>query len=357
MEVFKEELLQGCDHRLCVRHLYANLKNKFGGGVLLRNLMMAAAKATYEGAWREKMDLIKQHNAIAYEWLMDKPKSSWCRHAFSIYPRCDVVMNNLSESFNAAILMARDKPILTMMEWIRTYVMGRFPIMMEKLRKHSGQIMPRPLQRMAFEAGKCKNWIPRTVGAATYEVRHSDRSERHVVNINAKKCCCGFWELNGFPCRHAVCAINFHRHDPKDYVEDCYKRAAFRATYENYITPLPGPNQWIVTPNDPVCIMPPLYKRGAGRPKKLRRRDPYDDPNPNKLKRGGAFVRCSKCKQFGHNKKGCKNPAVDDDEADLEGILETIGEEVDAEGIENDVPGTDEPAVDKNKAKVLHMCW
>ncbi|XP_057453442.1 uncharacterized protein LOC130745284 [Lotus japonicus] len=242
MEVFKEELLQGCDHRLCVRHLYANLKKKFGGGVLLRNLMMAAAKATYEEAWREKMDLIKQQNALAYEWLMDKAKSSWCRHAFSIYPRCDVVMNNLSESFNAAILMARDKPILTMMEWIRTYVMGRFPIMMEKLSKHSGQIMLRPLKRMKFEAAKCKNWIPRIVGEATYEVRHFVHLERHVVNVNAKKCCCGFWELNRFPCRHAVCAINFHRHDPKDYVEDCYKRAAFRATYENYITPLPGPN-------------------------------------------------------------------------------------------------------------------
>jgi len=30
-------------------------------------------------------------------------------------------MNNLSESFNSTILLAKDKPIISMMEWIRSY--------------------------------------------------------------------------------------------------------------------------------------------------------------------------------------------------------------------------------------------
>jgi hypothetical protein len=35
------------EHRLRLRHLYANFKKKFGGGALIRDLMMGAAKTTY----------------------------------------------------------------------------------------------------------------------------------------------------------------------------------------------------------------------------------------------------------------------------------------------------------------------
>jgi hypothetical protein len=44
-------------------------------------------------------------------------------------------MNNISEAFNATILVARDKPILTMCEWIRTYLMHRTSTIRSKLGK------------------------------------------------------------------------------------------------------------------------------------------------------------------------------------------------------------------------------
>jgi hypothetical protein len=50
MQVFDEMSLR-VEHRLCLRHLYANFKKKFGGGTLIRDLMMGAAKATYIQAW------------------------------------------------------------------------------------------------------------------------------------------------------------------------------------------------------------------------------------------------------------------------------------------------------------------
>jgi len=55
-------------------------------------------------------------NMDAYNWLIVIPTKSWCKHAFNIYPRCDVLMNNLYESFNSTILLARDKPVISMME-------------------------------------------------------------------------------------------------------------------------------------------------------------------------------------------------------------------------------------------------
>jgi len=48
----------------------------------------------------------------------------WCKHALSYYSKCDLLMNNLSEAFNATILVAKVKPILTMFEWIRSCLMN-----------------------------------------------------------------------------------------------------------------------------------------------------------------------------------------------------------------------------------------
>lgn len=45
---------------MCERHIYNNFKNKFVGGTLLRNLMMRAAKASFEEAWDEKMNISKR---------------------------------------------------------------------------------------------------------------------------------------------------------------------------------------------------------------------------------------------------------------------------------------------------------
>lgn len=46
MVVF-DEMFERIEHRLCLRNLYANFKKKFGGGSLIKDLMIRAAKATY----------------------------------------------------------------------------------------------------------------------------------------------------------------------------------------------------------------------------------------------------------------------------------------------------------------------
>lgn len=42
-------------------------------------------------------------------------------------------MNNLSDAFNRTILVPRDKPILTMCEWIRNYLMNMNANLREKV--------------------------------------------------------------------------------------------------------------------------------------------------------------------------------------------------------------------------------
>ncbi|WP_338309902.1 hypothetical protein, partial [Bradyrhizobium sp. TM233] len=81
------------------------------------------------------LQAIKEINEDAYKWLLAIPTIHWCMHAFSFYPKCDVTMNNLSETFNCTILVARDKPIITVFEWIRKYLMTRFATLREKSKR------------------------------------------------------------------------------------------------------------------------------------------------------------------------------------------------------------------------------
>ncbi|XP_050885586.1 uncharacterized protein LOC127091091 [Lathyrus oleraceus] len=69
------------------------------------------------------MELISQD---AYLYVMKTPPRYWSRSYFRASNKCDVVLNNMSESFNSVILDSRAKPLVTMLEEIRTYIMERW---------------------------------------------------------------------------------------------------------------------------------------------------------------------------------------------------------------------------------------
>ena len=303
MQVF-DEILHGVEHRFCLRHLYSNYKKKFGGGIVIRNLMMGAAKATYYQGWEAKMEELKKVNLAAYEWLVAIPRHSWCKHAFSVYPRCDVLMNNLSESFNSTILLARDKPIITMMEWIRSYLMTRFATLREKFAAYPGVVMPKPSKRLDREVEKSGNWIVVWSGDAIFEVTQGFTMEKFVVDLTNHRCSCYFWDLVGIPCRHAIAAINYKLEQPEDYVHQFYKREAYEACYGPHISPINGQQLWPKTNATP--LLPPTYKAPPGRPKKLRRREANENVNHSKVGKKPVKMKCSKCNQYGHNIRGYK---------------------------------------------------
>ncbi|GJY45816.1 hypothetical protein Tco_0434879 [Tanacetum coccineum] len=111
-------------HRLCARHIYANF-NKVYPGVLFRNLFWQASKASYHQKFKNTMEEIKTASAGAYQYLVDKYPCTWSRAYFKEGMDCDAVKNGLSESFNSHIKDAKRKPIIGMLEDIRSYVMTR----------------------------------------------------------------------------------------------------------------------------------------------------------------------------------------------------------------------------------------
>jgi len=61
-------------------------------------------------------------------------------------------------------------------------------------------------------------------------------------------------------------------------------------------------------------LLPPIYKTPPGRPKKLRRMEADEHVSDSKLSNKNLIMKCSKCKQLGHNirsyRKGIRHRKV-----------------------------------------------
>ncbi|KAG8379641.1 hypothetical protein BUALT_Bualt07G0110100 [Buddleja alternifolia] len=113
----------GAENRFCGRHLHENFKKARFRGLAFKLALWNAAKATTLPEYELRMKEMGLLDESVVEWFNNKPPSQWIRSHFQTFPKCDMLLNNLCESFNSSILEAREKPILTMLEWIREYLM------------------------------------------------------------------------------------------------------------------------------------------------------------------------------------------------------------------------------------------
>ena len=68
------------------------------------------------------MNAIKKIYVDAFEYLNAIPPKHWSRHAFPNRSKFGILLNNCCESFNNVLREVRGKPIISLMEWIRRYV-------------------------------------------------------------------------------------------------------------------------------------------------------------------------------------------------------------------------------------------
>jgi hypothetical protein len=254
------------DHRICVRHLYANFRD-IGGhrGLALKERLWAATSLYTEYEFTEHMEELKKMDEKAYEFLSEVDPSTWSRAWFSDYPKSDLLVNNICECWNSYILKARDKPILTMLEMIRKKLIRRYQAKREGIEKLSGRLCPRIAAKMEAIGLVTVNCIAAYVGEGMFEV-NCPNNRQFVVDLGIRRCGCRQWEITGLPCPHAVAAILYDCRDPEDYVDECFTIEVYKKAYAPIIYPMPSEEQWINTRHDK--LEPPRGRITPGRPKK-----------------------------------------------------------------------------------------
>lgn len=106
-----------------------------------------------------------------------------------------MLLNNLCESFNSLIMEARDKPILTMLEKIRTILMRRIHVNRTNMLKNDRVLCPKIQQILEKTKGEASYCVLDWAGNSKFEV--DGPGGKFVCDLNNMTCDYRKWDLTG----------------------------------------------------------------------------------------------------------------------------------------------------------------
>ena len=164
----------------------------------LKVQFMAAAKAYSKDVFWAEMAKIEAEDVKAYEWLIEKDPSHWARAFYRELPKCDMILNNICESFNGtnSIMLARQRPILSMLERIRLYILQRLTKQRVAASKWHGEFGPRISEIVEKNKLLSGKHYARWCGGGEFQVQ-SMYGSMYAVDIRAGRCSCKRWDLSG----------------------------------------------------------------------------------------------------------------------------------------------------------------
>ncbi|KAD4982520.1 hypothetical protein E3N88_19191 [Mikania micrantha] len=293
------KVFPSAEHRFCLRHIHENMKKQWRGDIM-KNMLWKCADATTISYFNKAMEQVRTHDSKLYDWLKEIPPSSWSRSHFSVRPKCDIVLNNICEVFNKQLVGARDKPVITCLEYIREYMTKRIVNVHKIQARCEGPLTPAATTMFNAIKHEASQYNVLVTGSSKYQA-NGPRGNECVVDVVMKTCSCRKWELTGMPCRHAVAAIwDMSKNDmsvglPESWVSEVYWLDTWKKAYMHTIYPIPGPELW--TPSEcPFKLTPPKHHKQVGRPKKKKEEISGGAPRRAARVKGEQLQRCPKGK-------------------------------------------------------------
>ncbi|KAK9192975.1 hypothetical protein WN944_003670 [Citrus x changshan-huyou] len=237
LAVYKQKVLLGAIeitwptayHRPCARHIYANFYKEHPG-VNLRNLFWRAVSSTNKFDYAIAMEKLKKEKLEAWQWLETELAGfTWSRHEYD--KTCKV-----------------DQRKKEAQSWTN--------------------IPPRVKKELdaAYECGSKMNVM--VSGDLHFQVKDNGYypTRRFIVDLMSRSCDCGYWDLAGIPCTHAMVAISHARHTATEYLPKYFSKEAYLNTYAVMFKPILDKVTW--DPCDRPKLFPPEITKKIGRPKK-----------------------------------------------------------------------------------------
>jgi hypothetical protein len=295
------------EHILCARHILENWK-KTHKDIELERMFWKIARSYTTASFATNLEVLKRYNQAAYDTLQCTAPTTWSRAFFKLGSCCNDNLNNLSESFNRNVRESRRKPLLDFVTEVRRKCMERNAKRTIITNRWKKRFTPRAAREIELNRQKAKDLKRYMTTGYLHEIECGD--DIFCVDMEKKTCGCGYWQLNGIPCMHAMCVINTTKLNLNDYVSDYYLTSRWRSLYEKGIKPVQGMNMWPQLGRLPVLPPPPRFNRGRPHDH-ARRKSPHESAsNKYKLSRHGRIITCSNCKKEGHNKTRCHNPTA-----------------------------------------------
>nr|XP_043619762.1 uncharacterized protein LOC122591566 [Erigeron canadensis] len=177
------------------------------------------------------------------QYLIAKNIRTWSRAFFELHRGCENVENGFSECFNYVIVMVRNKPIITMLEAIRTIVLERMNTLRRLAATWKTDICPSIIKILDWCKDQQRYWKPFHCGMDEWEVRQRNEGFKMARNV-------------------------------EDYVPNWFRKTMHIKTYEHYLHAVGGMTTWEESlGNKPL---PPKPRVMLGRPKKKRIRAAHE---------------------------------------------------------------------------------
>nr|KJB64152.1 hypothetical protein B456_010G037000 [Gossypium raimondii] len=168
------------EHRMCARHIYTNWQKTWKG--LNRKM------STFVEDFDDQLQKLKAMGETSTDQLLEIHVHHWAKSYFKGTCKCDVVDNNMVKAFNAWILEARCRPIITMLEEIIVIVMTRMHVKRTWAEKWRTNISPVALEKLDKNATTSTKCMLAWNGDGGFKVIHEDN--QHTVDLKELKCTC-----------------------------------------------------------------------------------------------------------------------------------------------------------------------
>ena len=302
--------LSRIEHRMCVRHIYGNLKKLHGKKPEMKLKLWNLAWSYNDADYKANLKYFERYDQDVYDYVMKAKPGKWCREFYKLGTFCEDVENSSTESFNNSIGKTRDKPFVPMLETIARLAMVRIAKRDVICTSHEGICTPyvtEMLETLHEKASLC-TVIPstnQTFGATTNGCQHR-------VSLENRTCSCRRWEITGIPCEHAYGVMLSKGLKAQDYVVHWFQTSTWKRTYAVGIVPLRGANFWPVG-LEPSIIEPEISDqpgcKKVTKADKKRKRGVNESPSKKKEKFLKRIMHCGICGAPNHNSRfHKKNP-------------------------------------------------
>nr|GEV15495.1 hypothetical protein [Tanacetum cinerariifolium] len=160
---------------------------------------------------REDVDVINVDGFDNDSCNYDETKNYRRRRA-----KFNLLLNNICEAFNGKIVGGRDKPVITLLEYIREYCMKRIVNVQSVINKCIVPLNPTATRIVESIKKEAHFMNVQWNGANKYQVS-SSLGDHCVVDVATMTCSCKKWELTGIPCKHVA---DQGKHEDEPFVKD-----------------------------------------------------------------------------------------------------------------------------------------
>lgn len=177
--------------------------------------------------------------------------------------------SNIAESWNGVLKEAREYPLITMFEYIRTTVMGWLALRRAKANREQGTLTPNVRKLVEENYELSTGLVVRDIGELEFQVDDSS-GECFTVRLAPGNCSCMEYDEIGIPCIHALAAATRIGFPSDALVAPAYYVPTWRKGFAGKIYPVPSVGGLEVGRGTPYELLPPAVRRPPGRPRKVR---------------------------------------------------------------------------------------